>query len=125
MIHLKRAYDKPSPTDGFRVLVERHWPRDLDEKHAKIDLWLKEVAPSDELRVQFGHDPSPERWPEFEHEYWLELQDKHKSIKLLRKKMKEGPVTLVHAAHNPEHSAAAVLKRFLEQTGPEHEQEEE
>jgi uncharacterized protein YeaO (DUF488 family) len=119
MIQLKRAYEKPSPSDGYRVLVERHWPRDLDEKHAKIDLWLKDVAPSEELRIEFGHDPSAQRWEEFERSYWQELQEKHKSIKLLRKKMKEGTLTLVHAAHNPEHSGAAVLKRFLEQSGSE------
>ncbi len=119
MIQLKRAYEKPSPSDGYRVLVERFWPRDLDEKHAKIDLWLKDVAPSEELRVAFGHDPSPQRWEEVERSYWQELQEKHKSIKLLRKKMREGTLTLVHAAHNPEHSGAAVLKRFLEQIGSE------
>jgi uncharacterized protein YeaO (DUF488 family) len=119
MIQLKRAYDKPSPQDGYRVLVERYWPRDLDEKHAKIDLWLKEVAPSPQLHVQFGENPSPERWEEFQKYYWRELQEKHKSIKLLRKKMEEGPLTLVHAAHNPDHSSAAVLKRFLEEASQE------
>ncbi|HXG09815.1 MAG TPA: DUF488 family protein [Gemmataceae bacterium] len=117
MIQLKRAYEKPAPEDGYRVLVERFWPRNLDEKHAKIDLWLKEVAPSEEMHVQFGENPDPERWEEFQRCYWRELQDKHKSIKLLRKKMSEGTLTLVHAAHNPEHSGAAVLKRFLEEAG--------
>jgi uncharacterized protein YeaO (DUF488 family) len=120
MIQLKRAYEKPSPQDGFRVLVERFWPRDLDEKHAKIDLWLKEVAPSEEMHTRFGEDPSPQRWEEFQTFYWRELKDKHKSIKLLRKRMDEGLLTLVHAAHNPDHSGAAVLKRYLEEgtSGP-------
>jgi uncharacterized protein YeaO (DUF488 family) len=115
MIQLKRAYEKPLPEDGFRVLVEQFWPRDLDEKHAKLDLWLKDVAPSIELHRTFGEDPDSERWEEFQQRYWTELKGKHRSIKLLKKKSEEGPLTLVHAAHNPDHSGAAVLKRFLEE----------
>jgi uncharacterized protein YeaO (DUF488 family) len=119
MIRLKRAYEKPSPEDGFRVLVERFWPRDLDEKHAKIDLWLKEAAPSVELHQAFGEDPDPDRWEEFRRLYSTELKDKHRAIKLLRQKSSEGLLTLVHAAHNPDHSAALVLKAFLEESaGP-------
>jgi uncharacterized protein YeaO (DUF488 family) len=117
MIQLKRVYEKPLPEDGCRALVERFWPRDLDEKHAKLDLWLKDVAPSVELHQAFGEDPDPERWQEFQRLYWNELKDKHRSIKLLRKKSAEGTLTLVHAAHNPDHSGAAVLKRFLEEAG--------
>jgi uncharacterized protein YeaO (DUF488 family) len=116
MIQLKRAYEKPLPTDGFRVLVERFWPRDLDEKHAKLDLWLKEVAPSTEMHQEFGENPDPGRWEEFQRLYRNELKDKHKAIKRLRKKSEVGTLTLVHAAHNPDHSAAIVLKRFLEET---------
>jgi uncharacterized protein YeaO (DUF488 family) len=116
MIRLKRAYDKPSPEDGYRVLVERFWPRDLDEKHAKIDLWLKEVAPSVEMHQEFGETPDAGRWEEFRRLYRNELKDKHKAIKLLRAKSHEGLLTLVHAAHNPDHSAALVLKAFLEET---------
>jgi uncharacterized protein YeaO (DUF488 family) len=119
VIQLKRVYDKPDPEDGFRVLVERFWPRDLDEKHAKIDLWLKEVAPSPQLHQAFGENPGPERWEEFWRRYGNELKDKHKSIKLLRAKSREGRLTLVHAAHHPDHSAALVLKAFLEESsGP-------
>jgi uncharacterized protein YeaO (DUF488 family) len=117
MIRLKRAYERPAPEDGFRVLVERFWPRDLDEKHAKVGLWLKEVAPSTELHQAFGKDPGPGRWEEFRRLYWNELKDKHKAIKLLREKSREGLLTLVHAAHNPDHSAALVLKAFLEGPG--------
>jgi uncharacterized protein YeaO (DUF488 family) len=116
VIQLKRAHDKPSPEDGFRVLVERFWPRDLDEKHAKIDLWLKEVAPSTELHKHFGENPGPERWEEFQRLYRNELRGKHKSIELLHEKSREGHLTLVHAAHNPDHSAAWVLKAFLEES---------
>jgi uncharacterized protein YeaO (DUF488 family) len=117
MIQLKRAYEKPSPEDKFRVLVERFWPRNLNEKHAKLDLWLKEVAPSVELHRRFGENPVPELWEEFQRLYRNELKDKHKSIRLLGRKSEEGTLTLVHAAHNPDHSAAAVLKRFLEEMG--------
>jgi uncharacterized protein YeaO (DUF488 family) len=116
MIQLKRAYDKPSPEDGFRVLVDRFWPRDLDEKHAKLGLWLKEVAPSAELHQTFGENPDPARWGEFRKLYWNELKDKHRTIKVLKEKNAEGTLTLVHAARNPHHSGAAVLKQFLEQT---------
>jgi uncharacterized protein YeaO (DUF488 family) len=116
MIQIKRAYEPPSPKDGFRVLVERFWPRDLDEKHAKVDLWLKDVAPSVKLHEDFGDSPDPTRWGEFEALYQGELRNKHKSIKQLEKKHKQGLVTLLHAAHNPDHSGAMVPKRFLEQT---------
>lgn len=115
MIRLKNAYDAAASADGFRVLVERFWPRDLDERHAKLDLWLKEVAPSTDLHSQFGEDPTADRWAEFRKLYRDELDNKHKSIELLRKKSAEGTLTLVHEAHNPDHSAAAVLKQYLEE----------
>jgi len=115
MIRLKRAYERPSPEDGFRVLVERFWPRDLDEKHSKVDLWLKAVAPSVKLHQDFGESPDPARWAEFERLYRSELQNKHKSIKQLKKKHEGDLVTLLHAAHNPDHCGAIVLKRFLEE----------
>jgi uncharacterized protein YeaO (DUF488 family) len=114
MIQLKRAYETPSPDDGFRVLVEPFWPRDLTEKHAKLGLWLREVAPSAELHQAFGENPAPERWEEFQRLYLDELKDKHKSIQLLREKCAEGTLTLVHAGHSPDHNGATVLKRFLE-----------
>jgi len=117
MIHLKRAYEKPAPEDGVRVLVERFWPRDLDEKHAKLDLWLKDVAPSADLHRQFGECPTPGRWEEFRKLYWDELRDKHRTIKELRARNREGLLTLVHAAHHPDHSHAVILKAFLEQEG--------
>ena len=117
MICLKNAYHAPSHEDGFRVLVERFWPRDLDKQHAKIDLWLEEVAPSTALHARFGESPDPERWPEFQELYRNELVNKHNSIKLLRKKSDEGVLTLVHRAHNADHSSAAVLAQYLnEQT---------
>jgi uncharacterized protein YeaO (DUF488 family) len=117
MIHLKRADEDASPEDGFRVLVERFWPRDLDEKHAKLDLGLKDVAPSAALHQAFGEDPDPARWEKFERLYRTELQKKHKSIKLLREKSAKGRLTLLHAAHDKDHNGAVVLKRFLEEAG--------
>jgi uncharacterized protein YeaO (DUF488 family) len=116
MIQLKRAYDKPDSQDGFRVFVEPYWPRDLAEKDAKFDEWLKEVSPSTELHQRFGSHPNVAKWAEFEQCYRAELQEKHKSIDFLRQKSKEGVLTLIHAAHDEDHSSAGVLKRFLEET---------
>jgi uncharacterized protein YeaO (DUF488 family) len=93
MVQLKQAYEKPLPKDGFRVLVERFWPRDLNEKHAKLDLWLKDVAPSRELHKQFGDNPNPAEWVEFQSRYERELKQKRKAIKLLQQKMHEGDLT--------------------------------
>ena len=117
MIRLKNAYEPAATEDGFRVLVERFWPRDLDKRHAKLDLWLEEIAPDASLHTRFGEDPAPDRWEEFEKLYRDELDNKHKSIDLLRTKSREGVLTLVHRAHNPDHSSAAVLKRYLEDLG--------
>jgi uncharacterized protein YeaO (DUF488 family) len=116
MIQLKRAYEEPHAADGFRVLVEPYWPRDLAEKDAKFDQWLQDVAPSAELHQRFGSHPNIEKWTEFEQCYRTELQGKHKSIDFLHQKSKEGVLTLVHAAHDEGHSSAGVLKRFLEET---------
>jgi uncharacterized protein YeaO (DUF488 family) len=112
MIHLKRAYEEPSKTDGLRVLVERLWPRGLTKERAAVDLWLKEVAPSPELRKWFGHDPA--RWEGFQERYRRELGEKADAVRLLKQKAKEGPVTLVYAARDEEHNGALVLKRFLQ-----------
>ena len=116
MIQLKRAYEEADSQDGFRVLVEPYWPRDLAEKDAKFDQWLQEVAPSAELHQRFGQHPNIAKWAEFEQCYRAELQAKHKSIDFLRQKSKEGVLTLIHAAHDEVHSSAGVLKRFLEET---------
>jgi len=116
MIQLKRAYEEPDSNDGFRVLVEPYWPRDLAEKSAKFDQWLKEVAPSANLHQRFGSHPNVAKWAEFEQCYRAELQEKHKSIDFLHQKSKEGVLTLIHAAHDEDHSSAGILKRFLEET---------
>ncbi|MDB5293340.1 MAG: hypothetical protein JWL69_4581 [Phycisphaerales bacterium] len=115
MIHLKRAYDEPSLKDGERILVERLWPRGVTKARAAVDLWLKDIAPSAELRKWFGHDP--EKWEQFERRYWKELQGKREAVELLRQKAKRGTVTLVYAARDEEHNGAVALKEFLERRG--------
>lgn len=112
MIKLKRAYEKPARDDGERILVERLWPRGLTKLQAKIDLWLKDVAPSTELRRWFGHDP--EKWDEFGQRYQKEFKQKDDLIKSLKSKAKAGTITLIYAARDEEHYGALVLKRFLQ-----------
>lgn len=113
MIQLKRAYEVPSPADGERILVERLWPRGLTKERAAVDLWLKDVAPSPELRRWFGHDPS--RWKQFEKRYWGELGERSEAVDLLRRKARRGRVTLVYAAKDQQHNGALALKEYLEQ----------
>ena len=114
-IRLKRAYDPPKEEDRTRILVERLWPRGVSKDEAAIDLWLKEVAPSTELRRWYGHDPA--RWEEFRRRYWAELGERAEVIGDLQRRLKEGPVTFVFAAKDVEHSSAIALKEFLER-GP-------
>src|SRR4051812_41650965 len=96
MIHLKRVYEESSNNDGLRVLVERLWPRGLTKERAAVDLWLKDIAPSPDLRKWFGHDPA--RWEPFQERYRRELGEKQDAVRLLKQKAKEGSVTLVYAA---------------------------
>jgi uncharacterized protein YeaO (DUF488 family) len=112
MIRLKRAYEAPSKADGERVLVERLWPRGLTKVRAALDLWLKDAAPSPELRKWFGHDPA--KWELFEQRYWKELRARAEAVDILRRKAKHGTVTLVYAARDVEHNGAVALKQFLE-----------
>ena len=113
MIALKRVYDEPEPSDGTRVLVDRLWPRGLSKERARVDLWLKEIAPSSELRTWFGHDP--EKFAEFRRRYEAELaaETGHSALMKLRDLAKQGPVTLVFAAHDTEHANAIVLRDLL------------
>ena len=111
MIKVKRVYEARSPEDGFRVLVERMWPRGLTKKRAAVDLWLKDLAPSPELRKWFGHDPA--RWKQFQKRYAAELQQKKDAVNLLVQKSKEGALTLVYAARDEEHNGAIVLEQLL------------
>lgn len=110
-LQLKRAYEPPAPDDGVRVLIDRLWPRGLAKSDAKIDRWLKEVAPSAELRRWFGHDP--ERWPEFRRRYKGELKAVEESLESLRSLARRQPVTLVYGARDEEHNDAVVLREVL------------
>ncbi len=112
MIKLKRVYDEPSKEDGIRILVERLWPRGFTKERAHVDIWLKEIAPSPELRKWFGH--APEKWDEFCERYWTELEEKKELVNLLFQKNEEGTVTFVYAARDEEHNGAVALKAFLE-----------
>ncbi len=112
MIKLKRAYDPPDPADGERLLVERLWPRGLTKEKAALNQWLKDIAPSPELRQWFAHDP--DRWEEFQRRYREELADKQEIISLLREKNRAGPVTFIYAARDRTRNSAVVLKEVVE-----------
>lgn len=111
-IWLKRAYEDPGRNDGTRVLVDRVWPRAVSREDAEIDEWLKEVAPSDELRRWFGHDP--ERWEEFRERYHRELDGRGEAVERLLGLAREGRVTLVYGARDEAHNNAVALKDYLE-----------
>ncbi len=112
MIKLKRAYDAPEKQDGYRVLVDRLWPRGLSKEDAALDRWMKEVAPSHELRKRFKHDP--EKWDEFRRRYEVELEGREDEVAFLKEKSEEGTLTLVYAARDREHNNAAALRDYLE-----------
>jgi uncharacterized protein YeaO (DUF488 family) len=114
-IRLKRAYDPPEDSDGSRVLVDRLWPRGLSRAAARIDLWLKDAAPSAALRTWFGH--RPERWEEFVQRYGSELATNEDALAPLRELLARGTVTLVFAARDTERNSAVLLARFLGATG--------
>ncbi len=113
MIKIKRAYQPPEKEDGFRILVDRLWSRGVSKDKAKLDLWLKEVAPSNELRKWFGHDP--EKWLEFQKRYSAELKDKKSFLSKIKDLEKEkGTVTLIYSAKDEEHNDAVVLRDKLQ-----------
>jgi len=112
LIRLKRIYEQPSGQDGFRVLVDKLWPRGLRKNEVRLDLWLKEIAPSDELRKWFSHDP--EKWEEFRKRYLEELELKEEYVQKLVEKAKEADLTLLYAAKNEDFNNAAVLKGYLD-----------
>ena len=110
-IRLKRAYDPASPSDGYRVLIDRLWPRGVSKQQAKLDEWEKELAPSTELRQWFGHEP--DRFAEFRRRYIGELRPQRPRLAELRRRAREGPLTLVYSAHDSEHNDAVVLAEVL------------
>ncbi|RUU53473.1 DUF488 domain-containing protein [Mesorhizobium sp. M2C.T.Ca.TU.002.02.1.1] len=111
-VAVKRVYETPAKADGQRVLVDRLWPRGVSKKDAELTLWLKEIAPSDELRKWFGHEP--ERWPEFQKRYRAELDANGDAVAELRDLLREGKVTLLYGAHDEAHNNAVALAEYLE-----------
>ena len=108
---LKRIYEDADPGDGFRVLVDRVWPRGMTKQEAEIDLWIKDIAPSDDLRKWFGHDP--ERWDEFRRRYFQELDAMPERVDELRRKLTEGNATLLFGARDEAHNNAVALFEYL------------
>ena len=111
-LRIKRIYGVAARSDGFRVLVDRLWPRGISKSRAKLSDWMPDLAPSTELRKWFGHDP--ERWNEFRHRYQAELARKPSLINSVRKRSLEEPVTLLYAARDATYNHALVLKQFIE-----------
>lgn len=118
-LRLRRVHEAAAPEDGQRVLVDRLWPRGLSKARAGVNLWLRDLAPSTELRRWFGHDP--ERWAEFKRRYWAELRAEPAAgaVENLRALVAKGRVTLVYAARDEQHNNAQALLEFLESSPPE------
>jgi len=110
-IKIKNIYEKSGKEDGIRILTDRLWPRGLTKDKASVDLWLKDIAPSTELRKWFGHDPM--RWNEFRRRYKEELKKHEKQISHLREQFSDGIVTLVYGTKDKEHNQAVVLKEIF------------
>jgi uncharacterized protein YeaO (DUF488 family) len=111
MVTLKRVYDPVTPSDGARFLVERLWPRGLSKERLHMTAWLKEVAPSTELRQWFSHDP--QKWPEFRRRYFLELDSRPESWQPIVTAARRGTVTLLYSSHDEEHNNAVALSEYL------------
>ncbi len=110
-IKLKRAYQDATKSDGTRILVERLWPRGLSKDRAKVDLWLKDVAPSTELRKWFGHDPN--RWQEFRRRYHQELHRHPEVLQPLLAALADGPVTFIYGSREERYNAAVALRDYV------------
>lgn len=109
---IKRVYEQALPSDGFRILIDRLWPRGLSKARADLDIWLKDIAPSTELRKWFNHDP--EKWPEFKRKYKQELKNHKDALQLLKHLIKEKKkVTLLYAAHDENYNNAIVLQSLI------------
>ncbi|HZR91731.1 MAG TPA: DUF488 domain-containing protein [Gaiellaceae bacterium] len=114
-VRVKRAYEPAEPGDGYRVLVDRLWPRGVTREQARLDAWARELAPSPELRRWFGHDPG--RFDEFRRRYAEELRAHEQELRELRRRARTGPVTLVYGARDTEHNGAVVLADLLLRRG--------
>ncbi len=111
-IRIKRAYEDPDEADGLRILVDRLWPRGISKEKAKIDLWIKDLAPSNELRSWYGHEP--EKWPEFRSRYFAELDGNPEQVNELLGHVRKGTVTLVYSSKEQRLNNARALKEYLE-----------
>lgn len=116
IIKLKRAYDEPALEDGLRILVDRIWPRGKSKEELKIDEWLRDIAPSNELRKWFEHDRL--KWTEFKKRYFAELKDKMELIEDIQEQMKKNTVTLVYSAKEEQFNNAEALKEYIESFKP-------
>jgi uncharacterized protein YeaO (DUF488 family) len=110
-VKLKRAYEPPAADDGTRILVDRLWPRGVTKKRARIDQWMKDIAPSTELRKWFSHDPA--RWDEFRRRYAKEVHRNAALLDQLRSLARHGPITLVYSAHDEKHNDAVELRELI------------
>jgi len=110
-IKLKRVYEEPDQKDGYRILVDRLWPRGLTKEKAALDLWLKNIAPTTELRKWFNHDP--EKWKEFQKKYLKEVKENKEAVSTLKEHLKKGTVTFLYAAKDEIHNEALVLKNYF------------
>lgn len=111
-LEIKRVYEEPGSADGMRILVDRLWPRGLSKEKARVDIWLKDIAPSTELRKWFSHDPN--KWTEFQARYRKELKSKADLLAVLKEKTAKGPVTLLYGAKDEVHNEAVVLQALLQ-----------
>ncbi len=114
MIAIKRVYAPYNKSDGTRILVDRLWPRGLSKQEAHIDVWLKDIAPSDDLRKWFNHDPA--KWPEFKKRYRAELKANDTAVSELKGRIADGHATLLFGAKDADHNQAVVLQDYLEET---------
>jgi uncharacterized protein YeaO (DUF488 family) len=112
MLQIKRVYEPAGPRDGVRLLVERLWPRGVKKEKLKLDGWLKDAAPSTELRKWFAHDPA--RWKEFQRRYWNELDGHPRALEPILDEQSKGVVTLLFSSHDAEHNNVVALKAYLE-----------
>ncbi len=110
-IRVKRIYEQPEPADGYRLLVDRIWPRGVSKERASLDTWMREVGPSTELRRWFGHDVA--RWHEFKRRYAVELDTRQDLVGEIFSLARDGPVTLLYSARDPDHNQAVALSEYL------------
>jgi uncharacterized protein YeaO (DUF488 family) len=108
---IKRVYEPAAKSDGFRILVDRLWPRGITKDDVNLDVWLRDIAPSTALRKWFNHEP--ERWDEFQHRYHAELKEKTALLETITQQAKLGPVTLLYSAKDEEHNQAVALQNYL------------